>query len=247
MPASAAFTAAIAAKPVVRPTNARRSLQVSASAVPESTGRRAAIAGTGAALFAATAGPALAAYGEGANVFGKKTNVTGFLQYAGDGYSMLVPSKWNPSREKDNQYVVVRYEDNGDQANNLYVSVEPASKADMSEFGEPLKWLASNALILGQQSWVGDTVSEGGFARGATASASILDVSDEKDKKGRTVYRYHVLTRSADGDEGGRHILINAVVSNGKLYVQKLQVGDKRWFKGTDKFALGSWDSFTVA
>ena len=35
----------------------------------------------------------------------------------------------------------------------------------------------------------------------------------------------------ADGDEGGRHQLINASVSNGNLYILKCQVGDKRWFK----------------
>ena len=36
---------------------------------------------------------------------------------------------------------------------------------------------------------------------------------------------------AADGDEGGRHQLINAAVSNGNLYILKVQVGDKRWFK----------------
>ena len=36
---------------------------------------------------------------------------------------------------------------------------------------------------------------------------------------------------AADGDEGGRHQLINAAVSKGNLYILKVQVGDKRWFK----------------
>lgn len=36
---------------------------------------------------------------------------------------------------------------------------------------------------------------------------------------------------AADGDEGGRHQLINAAVSNGNLYILKVQIGDKRWFK----------------
>lgn len=43
--------------------------------------------------------------------------------------------------------------------------------------------------------------------------------------------RYAVLTRSADGDEGGRHHLVTATVSNGNLYILKIQAGDKRWFK----------------
>jgi hypothetical protein len=29
--------------------------------------------------------------------------------------------------------------------------------------------------------------------------------------------------------------LFKATVSNGKLYILKVQAGDKRWFKGTDK------------
>ncbi len=52
---------------------------------------------------------------------------------------------------------------------------------------------------------------------------------------------------AADGDEGGRHQLITASVSNGQLYILKVQVGDKRWFKGVEKDAKGAWNSFTVA
>lgn len=52
---------------------------------------------------------------------------------------------------------------------------------------------------------------------------------------------------AADGDEGGRHQLITAAVGNGNLYILKIQVGDKRWFKGADAGAKGSWNSFVVA
>ena len=39
---------------------------------------------------------------EAANVFGSKSgNFTGFTPYEGDGYSVLIPAKWNPSKEKD--------------------------------------------------------------------------------------------------------------------------------------------------
>lgn len=52
---------------------------------------------------------------------------------------------------------------------------------------------------------------------------------------------------SADGDEGGRHQLIGATVgSDNKLYIIKIQIGDKRWFKGAKKEAMGAFDSFTV-
>ncbi len=55
-----------------------------------------------AAVLANQAQPSLAAYGEAANVFGSKTgNFSGFTPYEGDGYSLLLPAKWNPSKEKD--------------------------------------------------------------------------------------------------------------------------------------------------
>jgi hypothetical protein len=59
--------------------------------------------------------------------------------------------------------------------------------------------------------------------------------------------RYEFLVRSADGDEGGRHQLISAAVSNGKLLILKIQAGDKRWIYGVDREAKESWNSFTVA
>jgi len=52
-------------------------------------------------------------------------------------------------------------------------------------------------------------------------------------------YKYEILTRTADGDEGGRHQLISAAVGNGNLYILKVQIGDKRWFKGANAFAKG--------
>ena len=55
------------------------------------------------------------------------------------------------------------------------------------------------------------------------------------------------LCPAADGDEGGRHQLITAAVSGGNLYILKIQVGDKRWFKGVERDAKGTWNSFTVA
>jgi len=48
------------------------------------------------------------------------------------------------------------------------------------------------------------------------------------DKDGKTYYTYELLSRTADGDEGGRHNLITAVVNNGNLYLCKIQAGDKR-------------------
>ncbi len=53
-----------------------------------------------AAVAANQAQPSLAAYGEAANVFGSKSgNFSGFTAFQGDGYSLQLPAKWNPSKE----------------------------------------------------------------------------------------------------------------------------------------------------
>jgi hypothetical protein len=76
----------------------------------------------------------------------------------------------------------------------------------------------------------------------------LLDQAQEKDKKGRTYYKYELLIRSADDNEGGRHQLVSAAVgSDGNLYICRVQCGDKRWFKGAKKEAMGSYESFIVA
>merc|ERR1711907_752634 len=129
--------------------------------------------------------PSLSSYGDSANVFGKTTNKSGFLAYAGEGFSLLLPSKWNPSKERD----------------------------------------------------FPDRVS----------AASVLDIESTTDKKGKTFYRFNILSRTADGDEGGRHQLISATISSNTLYILKVQIGDKRWFKGVRKEAEGVLNSFIVA
>ena len=100
--------------------------------------------------------------------------------------------------------------------------------------------------LLGVQSYSGETRSEGGFAANKVSNASVLDVST-RSAKGKTYYEYEILTRTADGDEGGRHQLISATVSDGNLYVMKLQSGDKRWFKGQERDLRTARSSFTVA
>merc|ERR1711904_98622 len=191
--------------------------------------------------------PSLAAYGDTANVFGKITNKTGFVAYAGEGFSILLPSKWNPSKEKDFPNVVLRYEDNFDAVNNLVVIKEKTSKSRIEDYGGPEQFLNSFSFLLGQQTYAGKTMSEGGFAPDRVSAASVLDLENTTDKKGRSVYRYNILSRTADGDEGGRHQLISATVSNNTLYILKIQVGDKRWFKGVNKDAEGVFNSFIVA
>ena len=90
-------------------------------------------------------------------------------------------------------------------------------------------------------------MSEGGFAPNRVSAASILDVAATTDKKGKEYYTYNILTRTQDGNEGGKHNLIKATVSDGKLWLLKIQIGDKRWIFGKDKEAMLVFDSFTVS
>ena len=211
------------------------------------TSRRATLGLAAGAALVSQAKPSQAAYGDAANVFGKATNTSGFVPYAGEGYALLLPSKWNPSQEKDFPGVDLRYEDNGDAVNSLVVIMNKTDKKDIADFGTPESFLKEVAYLLGQQSYAGQTKSEGGFAENRVSAASLLGVETATDKKGKTYYKYNILSRTADGDEGGRHQLINATVSDGVLYILKVQIGDKRWFKGAKVEAEGCWNSFIVA
>merc|ERR1711988_1096442 len=124
---------------------------------------------------------------------------------------------------------------------------EKTDKSKIEDYGSPEQFLNSFSFLLGKQTFSGSTLSEGGFAPNKVSTASILDIESSPDKKGRSTYRYNILSRTADGDEGGRHQLISATVANNKLYIIKVQVGDKRWFKGVRKEAEGSINSFIVA
>ena len=87
---------------------------------------------------------------------------------------------------------------------------------------------------------------QGGFETDAVATANILE-SSAPVVDGKQYYSVSVLTRTADGDEGGKHQLITATVSDGKLYICKAQAGDKRWFKGARKGVEKAASSFSVA
>lgn len=84
-------------------------------------------------------------------------------------------------------------------------------------------------------------------AHAALPSSASLCPNKTKQKQSTKNQSYEILTRTADGDEGGRHQIISAGVAGGKLWILKVQVGDKRWFKGVDKDAIGAADSFTLA
>ncbi|KAG7638012.1 PsbP C-terminal [Arabidopsis thaliana x Arabidopsis arenosa] len=187
-----------------------------------------------------------AAYGEAANVFGKPKKNTDFLPYTGEGFKIQIPSKWNPSKEIEYPGQVLRFEDNFDATSNVSVMITPTDKKSITDYGSPEQFLSQVNYLLGKQAYVGETASEGGFDANAVATANILETSTQE-IGGKEYYYLSVLTRTADGDEGGKHQLITATVNGGKLYICKAQAGDKRWFKGARKFVENAATSFSVA
>jgi len=208
--------------------------------------RRGVMSAFSAAAVAVSAKPSLAAYGEGANVFGKAKGPTDFIPFAGEGFAVLIPSKYNPSKEKEFPGTQTRWADNGDNVNHMVVTATPTSKSAITDYGTPEAFISEVAFMLGKATQVFVSDSEGGFGKNRVAQAAVLNTGSVE-KKGKTYYEIEMLTRTADGDEGGLHHLFSATVSGGKLYVCKHTVGDKRWFKGADKGAIGSAKSFTVA
>uniref|UniRef100_A0A6N2ML06 23 kDa subunit of oxygen evolving system of photosystem II n=1 Tax=Salix viminalis TaxID=40686 RepID=A0A6N2ML06_SALVM len=200
----------------------------------------------GAAAVGSKVAPADAAYGESANIFGKPKTDTDFLPYNGDGFKLSIPSKWNPSKEREFPGQVLRFEDNFDVTSNVSVMVIPTDKKSITDYGSPEDFLSKVDFLLGKQSSLFATASEGGFDPDTVATANILETSTPA-IGGKQYYSLSVLTRTADGDEGGKHQLITATVKDGKLYICKAQAGDKRWFKGARKFVESTASSFSVA
>ena len=140
----------------------------------------------------------------------------------------------------------LRYEDNFDHSNAMGVYVGPAASSLSSVAPDAEAFLKKYSFLLGEQTFDGDTISEGGFAQGRVAAASVLEIGTGVDARGNPAYRAHVLTRTADGDEGGKHHLILATVASGKTWIFDAQIGDKRWFKGVQQDAEGAWNSFSA-
>ncbi|KAF2302247.1 hypothetical protein GH714_033865 [Hevea brasiliensis] len=195
----------------------------------------------GAAAIGSKVSAADAAYGEAANVFGKPKTNTDFLPYNGDGFKLSIPSKWNPSKEREFPGQVLRYEDNFDSNSNVSVIVTPSDKKSITDYGSPEEFLATeNRLTLAKQK-LREALIRMLWQQPTYWSLQPPTIS------GKQYYFLSVLTRTADGDEGGKHQLITAAVKDGKLYICKAQAGDKRWFKGARRFVESTASSFSVA
>ena len=218
-----------------------------AQAQSEDVSRRA-LLGVAAGLAAVAGKPAasLAAYGESANVFGKTTNNSGYIEYEGPGYKLLLPSKWNPSKEKVFEGMDLRWEDNADAVTNVEVTITKSDKSSISGYSVDA-FVEDMSFMLGTTSGSYASQSEGGFAKNTVAQAAVVDSYISKDKAGNEYLNVETLARAADGNEGGRHNLFKAAVKGGKLYVCKTQAGDKRWSRGTAKECKVLANSFELA
>ena len=105
----------------------------------------------GAAAIGTKVNPADAAYGEAANVFGKPKTNTDFLPYNGEGFKLSIPSKWNPSKEREFPGQVLRYEDNFDSNSNVSVIITPTDKKSITDYGSPEEFLSKVDFLLGKR------------------------------------------------------------------------------------------------
>ena len=62
----------------------------------------------GAAALLSGVPPSKAAFGDPANVFEKVSDRDPFAQYVGEGFALVIPSKWTPSKELEHPGTVFR-------------------------------------------------------------------------------------------------------------------------------------------
>lgn len=83
-----------------------------------------------------------------ANVFGKPKTNTDFLPYNGNGFKLMIPAKWNPSKEVEYPGQVLRYEDNFDSNSNVTVVVTPTDKKSIKDYGPPEAFISQVSVSL---------------------------------------------------------------------------------------------------
>merc|ERR1712060_264709 len=237
----------------VKARSARTSaaLVVRASAEHHQT-RRTFFGGAAAAATLIAAQPSQAAYGEGAGVFkpNREQKDPDYVTFEGAGYTILVPQRgWNPTKAGGLAMypnLDMMLEDwNSTDVANVSVSVFPAK-------GGGLPSPADLSYLLGQDVWSSSatgtadtpTMNEQGFTTGIS-SANLLTSAD-KDVAGVKYKTYDILTRTADGSQGGRHHIISVAEKGGKLYVAQVMAGDKHWAVN-QAIAYKVRDSFAVA
>ena len=124
------------------------------------------------------AGPASAAYGDSANVFGSAKPIDQSLEIAGAGWKGQLPAKFKVSKETSEfPGTVLRYEDNFDAVTYAVVTVNSVGKNSVTEMCsiDDVRNSVRCTANAWHQSWEGSSISEGGFGDGKVSSAALLD------------------------------------------------------------------------
>ena len=116
-----------------------------------------------------------------------------------------------------------RYEDNGDAVNNVVIISRKTEKGSVKDFGNVDEFLAANSYLFGEQTFKGNTSSEGGFKKNKTSAASILDVQQGQDKKGKDYYKYELLVRSG-ADTSSDELVVSALFLQRPAAMQCVQL-----------------------
>jgi len=172
-------------------------------------------------------------------VWGTPTSITEYTDYQtyqGDGYSIELPQRgYNPTRPGGlAQYpnADVMWED----AQSTDVATVSVSVFD----GKPVPSAKELVTLgfMGTDAWdcsiedncanaTGTFQSEQGFST-PSGSAHLVATGKQTDN-GVEYVTYDVLTRYADGSQGGRHHLFKIASKGGKLYVAQFVGGEKHW------------------
>lgn len=192
-----------------------------------------------------TAKPATADVGAPARIF-HRSDLPESQTIKGQGYKLEVPSNWIVSDQVETKNQIIRYEDSGNISASVIVVKEPTSSQSIDQVGDPDSVLKKYVPILGKQSFDRPTDAEGGFKSGAVAALSVLDQTTMTDKSGNKYYGYELLLRTADGTEGGRHVLMKAGVKGGNIYLMKVEAGDKRWVRDKRASCRLAMETFQV-
>jgi len=174
-------------------------------------------------------------YGEAGRVFApsKETIDTDYQTYSGNGYTIELPMRgFNPVPPG----LLARY-DNVDVMWDDWQSTDYATISVSVVDGSGKDSLQDLQYLFGKDAWkCGDSNScndryleEQGFTSGSSVG-HIMRV-DKESKNGVTYNIYDVLTRYADGSQGGRWHMISAASKGGKTYVAHFVAGEKHWTK----------------
>jgi len=186
--------------------------------------------------------------GEAARVFApsKEKKETDFQVYYGSGYTINLPMRgFNPSPPGMlglYPSIDVMWQDY--QTTDIaQVSVQVIDSGNKVELGDMPYLFGKDVWDCSNNQCNERYLEEQGFTTGSSVGSLMKSESTSVD--GVTYKVYDVLTRYADGGEGGRWHLIKAASKDGKTYVMQFLGGEKHWTRNKS-IAESTRDSFKI-